>query len=103
MEYTVISVALTPNNSVDDASECLTGSSTLRDILETIDRIGARQSEAEETSKQIKILQEQLKPYADMVKHLTELVSGYAVEHGIDPNKEFTLTTGDFVNDTVTL
>jgi hypothetical protein len=67
------------------------------DVMELIDQVGALQTDAEATAKKIKALQTHLKPYADKVKCLTELVSKYAMDNGIDPDKEFTTATNDFV------
>ena len=67
------------------------------DIVELINQVGATRNKAEATAKRIKALQAQLKPYADKMKLLTELVTKYAQENGLDPDKEFSTATDNFV------
>jgi hypothetical protein len=72
-------------------------STTPPDIVELIYRVGAMRNKAETASKRIKALQTQLKPYTNMVNLLTEFVTKYAQENGLDPDKEFTTATDNSV------
>lgn len=92
-----MTIVITQKKVVEATTMISFKSLTPPDVVELIDQVGALQTDAEATAKKIKALQAHLKPYADKVKHLTELVSQYAKERGIDPDKEFTAVTDNFV------
>jgi hypothetical protein len=67
------------------------------EIAALVEEVGALQDAATAMAKQIKVLQAQLKPYAEKMKALTELVTEYAEEQGMDPDKVFTEVTDNFL------
>ena len=96
-ESVALAIVTTKKKAAETATIPFCNPSAPPAIVALIDRVGALRDDAEANAERIKALQADLKPYADMVKHLSELVSEYAVENEIDPDKEFSVTTGDFV------
>jgi histidinol phosphatase-like PHP family hydrolase len=71
--------------------------STPRDIVELLDEVGAMQEKALFAAAQIKLLQAELKPYAEKAKQLADMVSKHAIAAEINDDNEFLENSEGFV------
>lgn len=83
-------MASTKEAAVGDANAPTFQTALPAEIVDLIEAVGAMQNEAEATAKRIKTLQASLKPYTERLKRLADLMTDYAAERGINPDKEFT-------------